>query len=139
MDAKKIFAVALGIITSIGGFLDIGSLATSAAAGAQFGYTLVWALALGVLCIIFLAEMAGRLAAISKHTLADALRERFGVRFFLGVYLIELLVDFALLAAEIGGVCIALQLVTGISYRWWALPVAVLLWFVLWRGTFSLV
>ena len=38
---KKIFEIALGIVTSIGGFLEIGSMATAAQAGAEFGYRLV--------------------------------------------------------------------------------------------------
>jgi Mn2+/Fe2+ NRAMP family transporter len=136
---KKILNVALGIVTSIGGFLDVGSIATSAQAGASFGYALLWALLLGTICVVFLVEMVGRLGAISKHTYADALRERFGIGFFLVPYLVEMVVDFLLLGAEIGGVAIALQLVTGISFRWWALPVAVALWLLLWRGTFGLI
>ncbi|HEY9232253.1 MAG TPA: hypothetical protein VIS78_08900 [Blastocatellia bacterium] len=38
---KKIFEIALGIITSIGGFLEIGSMTTAAQAGAEFGYQLI--------------------------------------------------------------------------------------------------
>ncbi|HKP48700.1 MAG TPA: divalent metal cation transporter, partial [Gemmatimonadales bacterium] len=75
---NQLLEIALGLVTGIGGFLEAGSLATSAQAGATFGFQLVWALALGTICIAFLVEMAGRLAAVSKHTLPDAMRERFG-------------------------------------------------------------
>src|SRR3954453_5692846 len=136
---KKALNVALGVLTSIGGFLDVGAIATAAQAGATFGFALLWAILLGTICIIFLVEMMGRLGAVSKHTLADALRERFGLRLFLVPYGVEIIVDFLVLGAEIGGVCIALQLVTGISFRWWALPVAFLIWLLLWRGTFGLI
>ena len=34
---KKIFAVALGILTAIGGFVDIGDLVTNAVVGSKFG------------------------------------------------------------------------------------------------------
>jgi Mn2+/Fe2+ NRAMP family transporter len=136
---KKILNVALGIVTSIGGFLDVGSIATSAQAGAAFGFSLIWAIVLGTICVSFLVEMTGRLGAISKHTLGDALRERFGAKFFMLPYLVEYIVDFLLLASEIGGVCIALQLATGIGFRWWALPVALAVWLLLWRGTFGLI
>jgi Mn2+/Fe2+ NRAMP family transporter len=136
---SKLLEVALGIITGIGGFLETGSLATSAQAGAAFGYQLIWALAIGVACIAFLAEMGGRLAAVSHHTLPDAMRERFGIRFFLLPLLTVVLVSFLVLASEIGGVCLALQFTTGISFRWWALPVAVGLWLFLWKGTFGMV
>src|SRR5919199_3148044 len=136
---KKLLGIALGIITSIGGFLDVGAIATSAEAGAAFGYRLVWALALGTLCVIVLVEMSGRLAAVSKHTLVDAVREHFGIRFHALLLAAELAIDYLVLAAEIGGVCLALQLVTGIGFRWWALPVAFAVWLLLWRGTFGLI
>ena len=73
---KKALELALGIVTSIGGFLEVGSIATPAQAGALFGFQLAWAVALGTLCLIFLVEMSGRLAAVSRHTIADAVRER---------------------------------------------------------------
>jgi Mn2+/Fe2+ NRAMP family transporter len=131
--------IALGILTSVGGFLDVGAIATSTEAGADFRYQLIWAAVLSTICIIFLVEMSGRLAAVSQHTLADIVRERFGFRFFVVPLIAEIVVDSMLLAAEIGGVCIALQLVTGISFHWFALPVGFLVWLLIWRGSFSLI
>lgn len=136
---KKLLAIALGIVTSIGGFLDVGAIATAAEAGSGFGFQLIWAIVLGTICVIFLVEMSGRLAAVSKHTLADAVRERFGFNFYIFPLVAEIIVDFLILGAEIGGVCIALQLVTGISFQWWAIPVAFAIWLLLWKGTFSLI
>lgn len=135
----KLLEVALGIVTGIGGFLEAGSLATAAQAGAGFGFQLVWAIVLGSICIAFLTEMAGRLAAVSHHTMPDAMRERFGLRFFLVPLITVGLVSFLVLASEIGGVSLALQFATGVPARWWALPVAVALWLLLWKGTFSVV
>lgn len=136
---KKALAITLGIVTGIGGFLDVGAIATAAQAGAAFGFQLIWVIVLGTICVIFLVEMSGRLAAVSKHTLVDAMRERFGVNFYVVPFTAELLVDFLVLGAEIGGVCLALQLVTGISFPWWALPVAFVLWLLLWKGTFKII
>jgi Mn2+/Fe2+ NRAMP family transporter len=136
---NKILMIALGILTSIGGFLDVGAIATAAEAGSEFGYQLIWAILLGTICVIFLVEMSGRLAAASKHTLADAIRERFGISFYIIPLIAEVFVDFLVLAAEIGGVCIALQLVTGISFQWWALPVAFAIWMLLWKGNLGII
>jgi Mn2+/Fe2+ NRAMP family transporter len=137
--AKQAVEVALGIVTSVGGFLEIGSIVTAAQAGAEYRFGLTWAIALGGLCLIFLVEMSGRFAAVSKHTIPGAMRERFGFNFFLLPLLGLLAVMLLVLAAEIGGVCAALQLATGIGFAWWALPVAALLWLLLWRGTFGLI
>ena len=136
MDLLKI---ALGIVTSIAGFLDAGSIATAAQAGASYRYGLIWAIGLGTLTVVFLCEMTGRLASVSRHTLADAIRERMGFPYFAMPLVAETIVDWLVLAAEIGGVASALQLVTGISYQFWAIPVAFVLWLVLWLGTFGLI
>ena len=136
---SKLLEIALGIVTGIGGFLEAGSLATAAQAGAAFGFQLGWAIVLGTICIAFLVKMGGRLAAISHHTLPDAMRERFGIRFFLVPLAAVGLVSFLVLASEIGGVCLALQFASGIGFQWWALPVAGLVWLFLWKGTFGMV
>ena len=136
---SKILQIALGIITSIGGFLDVGAIATATEAGSTFSFHLIWAIILGTICVVFLVEMSGRLAAVSKHTLAAAVRERFGFNFYIIPLLAEIVIDFLVLGAEIGGVCIALQLVTGISFQWWALPVAFAIWLLIWKGNFGII
>ena len=35
----------LGIVTSIGGFVEVGSISTSAQAGSEYGFQLLWAIA----------------------------------------------------------------------------------------------
>jgi Mn2+/Fe2+ NRAMP family transporter len=136
---KKLIEISLGIVTSVGGFLEIGSMATAAQAGATFGFQLIWAILLGTICIIFLVEMAGRFAAISRHTIVDAIRERFGFNAFLWPLVATLLVNFLVMSAEIGGVAVAAEFATGIGFQWWALPVAFLTWLLLWKGTFGLI
>ena len=134
---KGLLKIALGVVTGIGGFLDAGTIATFAQAGAVFRFRLLWVAALGTLCIVFISEMLGRLAAISRHTLADAIRERFGIRYHALPLLAELFLDVTVLAAEIGGIAIALKLLTGVGFPWWALPVGLAVWWLLWRGKFE--
>jgi len=136
---KKWGELALGIVTSIGGFLEVGSIATSAQGGAEFGYQLAWVLLIGTLSLAMLMEMTGRLAAVSKRTYADLLRERFGFRFFVVPLVAVFVVSLLVLMSEIGGVAIALQMASGIDFRWWAIPIALLGWLLLWRGNFSIV
>jgi Mn2+/Fe2+ NRAMP family transporter len=134
---KKVMQLALGIVTSIAGFVEVGSISTSLQAGATFGFQLLWAIALAATCLIFLIEMSGRLAAVSKHTVADAVRERLGFGYQVVPFVAEMIVDFLVLSAEIGGACFALQLLTGIHFQYWALPVALAAWLALWKGTFG--
>jgi manganese transport protein len=113
----KVFQIALGILAAIGGFVDIGDIVFNIAAGATFGYQLLWALPIGVGGIITYAEMCGRVATISQRAVMDAVRERLGF----GVGLVSLaagqLVNMLTLAAEVGGIALVLQLMSGLSYR----------------------
>jgi Mn2+/Fe2+ NRAMP family transporter len=136
---KDAFKVVLGIVTSIGGFVEVGSISTAAQAGAQFRFRLVWAVVAATVCLMFLIEMSGRLAAVSGHTLTDAVRERFGWSFEAVPLTAEMVLDLLLLAAELGGVAIALHLLTGISARWWIVPAAVAVWALLWTGSFGVI
>jgi Mn2+/Fe2+ NRAMP family transporter len=136
---KKLLDIALGIVTSVGGFLEIGSLVTAAQAGSEFGYELIWVVVLGGLCVALLVEMAGRFAAVSGSTLVDAIRERFGMRIFVIPFITVALVSLLVLVAEIGGVCASLELATGITLRWWAVPVALLTLMLLWKGSFKMI
>ncbi|MBP0588275.1 divalent metal cation transporter [Paraburkholderia sp. LEh10] len=136
---KKLLEISLGVVTGVGGFLEMGSLATAAQGGAAFRFQLGWPILVGTLCIIFLTEMAGRFAAVSQHTIADGIRDRFGIRFFLLPLISMLIVNTLVLSTEIGGVSVALEMATGLKHPWWALPVALLAWFTLWRGTFGLI
>lgn len=127
----------IGILIGIGGFLEAGAIVTAVAAGASFRFRLLWSVLLGVVCLLCLVEMSARLVASSKQTPIDTVRERFGSNFAMLSLLAELGVDLLVLAAQIGGVCVALQLVTGIRFQWWALPVTFAIWLLLWRGTFG--
>jgi Mn2+/Fe2+ NRAMP family transporter len=136
---KKLANLMLGVTTSIGSFLEVGSLSTAATAGAEFGFALLWAIALAGVIVAILTEMSGRLSAVSRRTFVAAVRERFGVHFLLVPILAEAVIDLLLLTAEIGGAAVAIRLLTGLGFQWWILPVSALVWLVLWSGTFSLI
>jgi len=134
-----IFDLVLGIVTSIGGFVEIGSISTSAQAGSEFGYQLLWAIGIATLMLAMLLEMSGRLAAIRKRSLAAAVRERFGIHFQIVPLIAELFIDVLLLAAEIGGVAIAIRLMTGVGLLWTVVPIGVAVWVLLWFSSFSVI
>lgn len=134
---KKVFAIALGILTAIGGFVDIGDLVTNAAVGSRFGLSLVWVVVIGVLGICVFAEMSGRVAAVSGRATFDLIRERLGPRVGLAALVGSMAVTFLTLTAEIGGVALALELASSINYLLWIPVVGVLVWIVLWRVRFA--
>lgn len=135
--SRKWVQLALGILTGIGGFFDIGNLATSAQAGASFRFQLLWSLLFATILVTFLVEMSGRFAAVSGKAIPDALREQFGFSFWFIPFIVLTILHLLILSAEIGGICFALHLVTGLSVQLWAPIVGLLVWLFLWRSTFS--
>ena len=135
---SKIFAVALGILTAIGGFVDIGDLVTNAVVGSRFGLGLVWVVIVGVVGICLYANMAGRVAAVSGRATFEIIRERLGPRTAAANLSASLFINLMTLTAEIGGVALALQLATDVGRMMW-IPVAAFgVWVVIWRVKFSI-
>jgi len=134
---RKIFNLTLGIVTSIGGFVEAGSISTAAQAGSEFGFRLLWAIAAATIFLAALAEMGGRIAAVGKRSMVAAVRERFGFHFQVVPLGAELITDVLLLTAELGGAAISVKMLTGIGFQWWIAPIGFVVWLVLWLGNFT--
>jgi manganese transport protein len=134
---KKIFGVTLGILTAMGGFVDIGDLVANSETGARFGMSLAWAVLLGVVGIIVYAEMAGRVASVTKRATFDLVRERLGARTGLVNLGASFFITMLTLIAEVAGVALAVQLVVDVNYLLWIPLVGVAVWLTIWRMKFS--
>ncbi|TDC44593.1 hypothetical protein E1258_31525, partial [Micromonospora sp. KC207] len=135
---RKLLAATLGVLSAVGGFVDIGDLVAASQAGARFGMAHAWVVLVGVVAICAYAEMVGRVAAVSGRAVFDLVRERLGPRVALLNLVASYLVTVLTLAAELGGVGLALQLASGLSYLLWAPLAAAAVWLVLWRMRFQL-
>jgi Mn2+/Fe2+ NRAMP family transporter len=135
---KKLLGVMLGVLTAIGGFMDIGDIVANSATGARFGMSLAWAVVLGTAGIVVYAEMAGRVAAVSGRPTFDLVRERLGARMALANLAASFFINFLTLTAEVAGIAIALQLATDVNYLLWLPLTALMVWLVIWRVKFSI-
>jgi Mn2+/Fe2+ NRAMP family transporter len=134
---KRLLGVMLGVLTAIGGFVDIGDLVTNAVVGSRFGVSLAWVVVVGVVGICVFAEMSGRVAAVSGRGTFDLVRERLGPRAGLLNLLASVAVTLLTFIAEIGGIALALELVSGVNYLLIVPFAAFAVWLILWRVKFS--
>ena len=58
-------------------FIGPGTVTSCATSGANYGYTLLWAMLLSVISVIIMQSMAARLGIVSKMGLGQALRAKF--------------------------------------------------------------
>jgi Mn2+/Fe2+ NRAMP family transporter len=117
---------------------DAGGIWTYSVAGAQFGYSLLWAMIPTTIALVVVQEMAARMGAVTGKGLSDLIREEFGMRvtFFLMVALV--ITNFGNIMAEFAGVAASLQLF-GIS-RFIVVPLAAAaVWLLVVQGTYATV
>jgi len=135
---KKVTALALGVLAAIGGFVDIGDLVTNAVVGSRFGMSLAPVVVVGVVGICLFAQMSGRVAAVSGRARFEIIRERLGPRAGAANLIASLFLTVMTLTAEVGGIALALQLVTDVEPRLWIPFTAFAVWLVVWRVRFKI-
>ena len=115
---------------------DAGGIYTYSAAGAQFGYLLLWVMIPMTIALIVVQEMSARMGAVTGKGLSDLIREEYGLRitFFMMVGLV--ITNFGNVVAEFAGIASSLELFH-IS-RYISVPVAALLvWFMVVKGSYK--
>jgi Mn2+/Fe2+ NRAMP family transporter len=112
--------IVLGIMTAVGGFVDVSELTFAAQAGSRFGFSLLWVFAFATLGIIVFGEMSGRVAAVAKQPVFALMRQRLGLSLGLLTLIASTVVSLITCAAEVGGVAIVLKLMFGGPYLAWA-------------------
>lgn len=107
----------LGIMTAVGGFVDISQLVFSAQAGSLFGYALISAFAFSTIGMMVFGEMCGRVAAVAHQPVFNLMRHRLGLKLGLFTLAASLLSTLVTCAAEVGGLGLILNYLTGAPYR----------------------
>src|SRR5437868_8903518 len=117
----------LGIMTAVGGFVDISELVFAAKAGSTFGYALIWVFAFSTVGIIVYSEMSGRVAAAAKQPVFNLMRHRLGLKLGLVTLAASILSNLITCAAELGGVALILNYLTGAPYMLLEIATALML------------
>lgn len=110
---RKMLGITLGIMTALGGFIDLGQIVFTMQAGALFGYRLMWAIALGTVGIIVYMEMCGRIAVIAREPVFAVVRNRLSGPLGIATLIASNLLNVITCAAELGGIAMVLHLLTG--------------------------
>ncbi len=125
-------------------FIGPGTVTLCTLAGAQFGYTLLWAMTLSIIATIVLQEMAARIGIISQKGLATLIREqitspylrKFAIFLILSAIVIG---NAAYEAGNITGASIGLTTVFGNSfYNFYPIAIGVIAFILLYIGNYKI-
>jgi Mn2+/Fe2+ NRAMP family transporter len=106
----------LGIMTAVGGFVDISELVFAAKAGSKFSYALIWVFAFSTIGIMVFGEMSGRVAAVAKQPVFNLMRHRLWLKLGLVTLAASLISNLITCAAEVGGVSLVINYLFGSPY-----------------------
>ncbi len=100
------------------GYMDPGNWATDLAGGSKFGYALIWVLLMSNLMALLLQSLSARLGIVRGRDLAQANRETYPMSVNVAFYLLAEIAIAATDLAEILGMAIGIQLLTGLPLIW---------------------
>jgi manganese transport protein len=95
-------------------YIDPGNFATNMAAGAKFGFLLLWVVVLANLMAMLVQSMSAKLGIATRRNLAEVCRDRFTRRVSVGLWVQAELIAMATDVAEFVGAAIGLNLLFGL-------------------------
>ena len=114
---------------------DAGGITTYSVAGARYGYSLLWMLALVALALIIVQEMSARLGVVTGKGLADLIRESLGVRITAIIIGLVLVANLANTVSEFAGVAASME-IFGVS-KFVSVPLAaIVVWLLVVKGSY---
>ena len=119
-----------GIVTAFADN-DAGGIATYAAAGAKYGYALLFTMFVSTICLAVAQEISARTGAVTGRGLADLIRELYGVRWTFFAMAVLLVANVGTTASEFSGIATSFE-IFGVS-KFISVPLAAFLvwWLVL--------
>lgn len=100
------------------GYMDPGNWATDLQGGSKFGYTLIWVLLMSNLMALLLQGLSARLGIVRGRDLAQANREAYPKFLNFILYVFAEIAIAACDLAEVLGMAIGIQLLTGLPLIW---------------------
>jgi NRAMP (natural resistance-associated macrophage protein)-like metal ion transporter len=109
---------------------DPSAVTTYAIDGANAGYGHLWLMLLTTPLYYAVQFACAKIGRISKKGLSQLIREHYGRPVAIAVSLLLVISNIALIAADLAAVGSGFELITGITWIWFVVPVALALWYL---------
>jgi NRAMP (natural resistance-associated macrophage protein)-like metal ion transporter len=109
---------------------DASAVATYAIDGATNGYGHLWLLLLSTPLYQAVQYACAKVGRITQKGLADILREHYSRWIAIPASLILIVANVALIAADLVAIGSGMELITGLSWVWFVIPVGIILWYL---------
>jgi NRAMP (natural resistance-associated macrophage protein)-like metal ion transporter len=114
---------------------DPSGISTYSMAGAVFGYALLWTALISFPLMVSVQMMCGRLGMVTGRGLAGVIRRRYSKWILWGACSLLIVANVVNIAADLGGMADATQMVTGVnSLLWTPVYTALIISFLFWSS-----
>lgn len=127
-----------GFLTGMAGN-DSSAVGSYSVDGASVGYGHLWLMLLSTPLYQAVQYACARIGRITQCGMAEILREHYGRWVAVLASLVLIIANMALIAADLVAIGSGLQLITGISYLWFIVPIAALLWYLTVYRSFEMI
>ena len=115
---------------------DANGIWTYSAAGAQYGYHLLWTMLPTLIALVVIQEMSARMGAVTGKGLSDLIREEFGLRVTFLLMIGLIITNFGNIVGEFAGIAGSMELF-GIS-KYYSVPIGALIaWLIVVKGQYK--
>src|SRR5262245_52927141 len=117
--------------------LDPAAVLTATVAGASFGYALGWVVLLCVPVLFSVFAVSSRIGHETQRGLVELVRRHYGKKIALGVALLIVAVNFAMIVGDIVAVSDGFSLITVFPRSYFLAIVGFAIWYVLILGSYQ--
>lgn len=124
-----------GIVTAFADN-DAGGIATYSAAGAKYGYSMLFIMLISTVFLAVAQEISARTGAVTGRGLSDLIREIFGVKWTFFAMAVLIIANLGTTASEFSGIATSFE-IFGIS-KYIAVPImAILIWWLVLNASYD--
>ena len=127
-----------GLLSGMAGN-DSSAVTSYSVNGATNGYGQLWLILVATPLYQAVQFACAKIGRVTQKGLADILREHYGQKIAVPASLILVISNTALIAADLVAVGTGIQLLTGIAWQWFVVPVAIGLWYLIVYQNFAVI
>jgi len=129
-DKTEVFQVlGPGLLSGMAGN-DASAVASYSLDGAQNGYGHLWLMLLSTPLLQAVQFACAKIGRIQQKGLAEILRDHYGRKVAVPAALLLIVANIALIAADLVAISTGIELITGLWWAWFTVPVALTLWYL---------
>jgi NRAMP (natural resistance-associated macrophage protein)-like metal ion transporter len=108
---------------------DPSAITSYAIDGANAGFAQLWLMLLSTPMYQAVQYTCAKIGRITQKSFSEVLKEHYGNKVALPASLVLLIANISLIAADLVAISSGIQLLTGINWFWFVVPIALLLWY----------